>query len=160
MPDKVINIDFWDSLHVIEGAEFNLKVEEKVQADHKLGFSPVYRFVMLNRQNDCVMGQLSLRIGYTHNDVNYRGNIGFTVHDEYRGAHLAEKSCRLVFPVAKHHSMNVLWFTCNTNNIASAKTIEKLGAEFMGVVEIPDSYEYSWYYPQDSRLKRRYKLDI
>jgi predicted acetyltransferase len=64
---------------------------------------------------------------------------------------------RLVIPLAKAHGMTHLWITCNPENAASRRTIERLGATFVEVVDIPKS---NLLYEKGERQKCRYRLDI
>jgi predicted acetyltransferase len=50
-----------------------------------------------------------------------------------------------------------VWLTCNEGNVASQKTLEALGAEFVEQRRMPDDYPYVAYYPPEARLKRRYR---
>lgn len=160
IPDPVYEIEFLEQLPEMVDGELSLVLLSKVPPDHEKGFSPSYKFRMINCVSGIEMGALNLRVGYTHNDVNYRGNIGFSVHELFRGRNYAARSCRLLIPVIKHHNLNPVWFTCNDDNFASMKSIEKLGAIYVETVKIPDDYNYSWYYPDDSRVKRRYSWFI
>jgi len=159
-PDEVIPVEFIENEPVMKDGELIIRIREKNPPDYEKGFSPFYRFVMLNEASGEEMGFLSLRVGYTHNDVNYRGNIGFTVNENFRGRNYAARSCKLIIPVIKYHSLKHLWLTCNEDNIASRKAIEKTGAVFVEKVNIPEDYGYAWYYPPDSRKKLRFKWII
>ena len=42
-------------------------------------------------------------------------------------------------------------------NLASQRTLEALGAEFVEIRRMPSDYPYIAYYPPEARVKRRYK---
>lgn len=159
-PDPVSEIEFMKDIPVMADGELTVKVLSTNLPDYKKGFSPYYRFGMINALTGEIMGTVSLRIGYTNNDVNYRGNIGFSVDEKFRGHNYASRSCKLILPVIRHHKLNPVWFTCNEDNYASIKSIEKIGAVYVETVKIPDDYPYLWYYPEGSRIKRRYRWII
>ncbi|MCH2226520.1 MAG: hypothetical protein MK033_01985 [Candidatus Caenarcaniphilales bacterium] len=92
--------------------------------------------------------------------LNYRGNIGFTVKNEFRGLKLALRSVKLIHPVLKFLELAKIYITCNKNNLASRKTIELLGAKFIEETRIPEDYEFLEFYPDESRVKLRYEFSI
>ena len=159
-PNPVSEIVFMEEFPEMKDGELYLKVSSKNPPDYEKGYSPFYRFEMLNSSTGEVMGGLSFRVGYTHNDVHFRGNIGFSVNEQFRGLNYSTRSCRLIIPVIKFHDMKHVWITCNIDNFASIKSIEKLGAEYIETLAMPDDYPYIWYYPEAARVKRRYKWNI
>ena len=59
--------------------------------------------------------------------------------------------------IAKEHGMEFLYLVCDEDNIASYKTIEKLGAVLLEVAVPPKDY-FGWY--EGIPVQRIYKLDI
>lgn len=153
--EPVRDITFINPPVMVDG-ELLLRLVQTVPADHSGGFLPVYRFRMLHRTNDCELGEINLRIGYTDNVMFYRGNIGFTVYEPFRGNRYAERSCRLLTPLIRHHGLYPVWLTCNIDNAASRRTIENLGALYVEMREMPADFPYAEYYPAHARVKRRY----
>ena len=51
--------------------------------------------------------------------------------------------------------MTELWITCNPDNLASRRTCELAGAEFMGIVDLPPDSDM---YLEGERQKCRYLL--
>jgi tagatose 1,6-diphosphate aldolase len=47
----------------------------------------------------------------------------------------------MLIPVARRHKLDVLRITCREENVASRRTAELAGAEFVGMVETPPGYE-------------------
>ena len=64
---------------------------------------------------------------------------------------------KLVLPVAKAYGMEFLYLVCDEDNVASCKTIEKLGAALLEVAVPPKDY-FGWY--EGHPAQRIYKLDI
>ena len=116
---------------------------------------PTYRFDMQNANSHLTMGGINLRIGRGANFLLYRGHIGYAVEEAHRGHHYAARSCSLLLPLARRYSLNPLWITCDPDNVASRKTCEWIGAEF---VEIVDVREGTGAYKAGARRKCRYRL--
>jgi predicted acetyltransferase len=104
-----------------------------------------------------IVGSIGLRLGYGKNLEMYLGHIGYHVFPPARGRHFAERSCRLLFPLAKAHGFKTLWITCNPDNMASRRTIERLGAVLVETVPVPKENAL---YLQGDREKCRYRMDI
>ncbi|MBR4944043.1 MAG: GNAT family N-acetyltransferase [Peptococcaceae bacterium] len=100
------------------------------------------------------IGQCDLRVGNSrHTDV--LGHIGYGINENYRGHHYAEKACRLLMKYAKKANMPHVDITCNTDNIPSVRTCERLHAQLLGTIEVPpDNIEYR----NGSRIKYRYRI--
>jgi tagatose 1,6-diphosphate aldolase len=118
---------------------------------------PAYRFAMRLDGVDHAVGRIGLRIGTTHTIEHYAGHIGYEVTPEFRGAHLAERSCRLVLPLARRHGFRELWITCNPDNLASRRTCERLGAEFVDIVDVPRD---NTVFGPGSERKCRFRLSL
>ena len=120
--ESVRDIDFIAPPEMVD-EELRLVLLETVPADHQGGFLPVYKFRMQHVIGAAALGEINLRVGYTDNVMFYRGNIGFTVYEAYRGNAYAERGCRLLTPLIRHHGLYPVWLTCNADNTASRKTI-------------------------------------
>jgi tagatose 1,6-diphosphate aldolase len=116
-----------------------------------------YIFDMYLTECNLPVGRLDLRIGHHRFLTHYAGHIGFSVRAEFRGRHLAARSCRLVFGLAKHNGVDPLWITCNPDNLASRRSCELAGGQLIEIVEVPTNC--SIYSPKD-RLKCRYRFDL
>jgi tagatose 1,6-diphosphate aldolase len=152
----VQDIEFVDPGALID-EDLELRLMERTPADHVRGFAPTYRFAMLGRTSGVHMGGINLRVGPTEHLMLYRGHIGFGVEPAFRGNRLALRSCRLLAGLARHHSLVPVWLTCDVGNVASQKTLEALGAEFVEVRHMPSDYPYIAHYPPESRAKRRFR---
>ena len=60
-------------------------------------------------------------------------------------------------PVAKYHGMDRIYLSCDCDNAASYKTIERLGANLIEEVEPPHDYIY---YYEGMPKQRIYELSI
>lgn len=134
-----------------------LELRAREPANPVRSWVPAYRFAMRLDGVDQPVGRISFRVGSSHTLQHYAGHIGYEVAPAYRGHRLAERSCRLVLPLAKHHGFTELWITCNPNNMASRRTCERLGAELVEIVDVPKDNDV---YAPGSERKCRYRLPL
>lgn len=144
--------EFMNSFDILSNDEVTLKICQKYPGDDEL--LPFYYYDIII--GDSIVGKISIRIGSNYHSY-YNGNIGYEIGKEYRGNNYSYKACKLVFQVAKAHGMNELILTCDESNIASCKTIEKLGAELLEIVKPPKDY---FAYRENIEKQRIYKLHI
>lgn len=143
-------IDLKDSL-------LELVLLECQSAEASVWRVPAYIFHIQLRATAEIIGRLSLRIG-TEEQLKYSGHIGYEIDPAHRGNHFAERAARLVLPIARRHGLVEILITCNPDNPASQRTIERLGATYIETVDVPDDYPM----PAGAiRQKRRcrFKLD-
>jgi len=104
------------------------------------GAIPLYVMHIIKRGSGAIVGQITLQV--TDSDkVYYMGHIGYRVHETFRGNNYALKACRLIFGLAKRHNMRKILITCNPDNIASRRTIEKLGGTLKETIPVPEWHE-------------------
>lgn len=134
-----------------------LELRAREPANAARGWVPAYRFAMRLDGVDQPAGRLSLRIGSTHSIESYAGHIGYEVTPAFRGHRLAERSVRLVLPLARRHEFTELWITCNPDNWPSRRTCERLGAQLVEIVDVPkDSHVFA----PGAERKCRYRLAL
>jgi predicted acetyltransferase len=63
--------------------------------------------------------------------------VGYAVHPQHRGRSYAARALRLLLPLANKLQINPLWITCDPENKASQQTLELVGAQFVGLVDVP-----------------------
>jgi tagatose 1,6-diphosphate aldolase len=112
---------------------------------------------MLVPNNPQPAGRISLRIWTTDYFVRYVGHIAYSVAPEFRGRRYAARACKLLMPLARCHDLGSLWITCDPENIASRRTCERIGAELVEVVDVPEGTPL---YDRGERQKCRYRLDL
>jgi tagatose 1,6-diphosphate aldolase len=121
------------------------------------GWVASYRFAMRIDGVDHAVGRLGFRIGCSLTIERYAGHLGYEVSPAFRGHRLAERSCRLVLPLARLHGFQELWITCNPDNWPSRRTCERLGANLVDVVDVPRDSDL---YAPGSERKCRYLLSL
>ena len=151
------DFEFLDPGQLVDG-DLELILAEKRPANPAKGFVPVYVFHMRPVGQKTNVGNIALRVGHNENIEKYAGHIGYYVSPKYRGHRYAARSCKLVLPIARRHSLNPLWITCNPDNLASRRTCEIVGARFVETVKVPPNF-YRLYKNSD-RLKCRYCIDF
>jgi predicted acetyltransferase len=98
-------------------------------------WAPYYHFKIITPDGH-VGGHINLRVGDDAALRMHRGHIGFGVDEAQRGHGYAQQACRALAPLARRHFESVM-ITCNPDNWASKRTIENLGATFLGECAIP-----------------------
>jgi predicted acetyltransferase len=121
-------------------ADLTLALTEcQLAADSIFGV-PMYTFEMRHADSGEYMGRLRLRVGWNEETIRYAGQVGYAVEAGFRGNHYAERACRLILPLVRRHGLVELWITCQPDNPASRRTLERLGAEFVEIVDVPKAY--------------------
>ena len=102
-----------------------------------------YDFLMWDTADrDQPAGGIRLRVGNETEYLRlYCGHMGYDVNPKKRGRHFAERSVRLLLPLARHHGVRELWITCNPDNLASRRTCERLGMELVEIVRVAEHLE-------------------
>jgi len=134
-----------------------LRLVETHPADAAKKWVPYYVFHIVSANSGERAGEIHLRIGDTEHMRMYGGHVAYGVRPPYRGAHFAGRALRLLLPLARRHGLAELWITCNPENLASRKTCEFAGAEFIEIVDLPPDVDM---YQEGERQKCRYRLDL
>ncbi len=134
------------------GREPGLPANGKVPAYHYwLRRRPEYR------PDTEMAGSIALRIGIGEDLELYLGHLGYGVFPRARGHRYAERACRLLLPLARAHGLREVYLTTNPDNLPSVRTCERLGAEFLGTVDLPPGHPL---HHKGERQKRRYRLRV
>lgn len=116
------------------------------------GFDPyrIYSMVVSHKE----VGRLVLREGSDEKRY-YDGHIGYQVYEEFRGHHYAYEACLLIQKIV---TQDHLIITCDPHNIASLKTIEKLGCVYLETKPIPTSLQK--FFTKEEKVKNIYRWNI
>lgn len=128
--------------------DLQLSLAERVPAESSLWGVPAYTLNMQLASGEYV-GRIRLRVGWNENVIRYAGHIGYAVEAAHRGHRYAERACRMIVPLAKQHGITALWITCQRDNAPSRRTLERLGAEYVAVLDVPPEY------PLDAGAERK-----
>jgi predicted acetyltransferase len=139
----------------LQDRELRLTLDRYLQADPEREYAPAYHFNMMQEGWLTTVGSINLRIGDMDRLILYRGHVGYMVNSEHRGHHFAARSVRLIAPFAARLGLNPIWITCNPENLASRRSCELAGAEFVEIIDVPPDEEM---YREGIRQKCRYRL--
>ncbi|HEX4807690.1 MAG TPA: GNAT family N-acetyltransferase [Bryobacteraceae bacterium] len=135
----------------------DLQLELTGFAPHPVHKVPTYHFRMVHAPSAQELGSIRLRVGSTPHVQLYAGHIGYAVHEAHRGHRYASRSVRLLMPLAGRLGLDPLWITCDPENLASRRSLELAGAEFIEVVNVP---EHCVIYKSGHPQKCRYRLGV
>ena len=148
-----MSFEFTDKFNNISSEKLSLKITQKYMGDEEM--LPFYYYDIFDLKNNCI-GKISIRIGHNFHSY-YNGNIGYEIFKEYRGHGFAYDACQMVLDVARFHCMDHIILSCDANNIASYKTIEKLGAALIEICDVPKEY-FAWH--EGMEKHRIYKMAL
>ena len=137
---------------VLSSGRVSLRFSKIVPGDAERGFAPAYQFRILNEDGTDV-GRINFRVGDSEHVRLIAGHIGYEIAEAWRGHGYALKACRAIAPLVRSSYESVI-ITSDPENVASVRTIEKLGAVFIDEVPIPPTDPH---YLRGSRTKRRYR---
>lgn len=136
----------------LSSGEVTLRFVRIMPGDPSRGFVPGYHFRIVTPDGSDA-GHINFRVGDTEHVRLAAGHIGFEVHELFRGHGYALAACRALAPFVRSVSGSVT-VTCDPDNAASRRTIERLGATFVDEVDVPPGDPH---YERGSRRKLRYR---
>ncbi len=113
-----------------------------------------YLYVILVDNQE--VGRITFRLGDDKQHF-YHGHIGYEIEPIYRGHHYSYQACMALVPLIRQYRNDIL-ITCSPENIASKKTIQKLGAEYIGTYPIPGKLKAS--FPKGENKKEVYRWHL
>ncbi len=146
--------EFTDKFDILENDELILKITQKYSGDDEM--IPFYYYGIIRKTDKVTVGKISIRIGNNFHSY-YNGHIGYEIFKEYRGNGYAYKASQMVLDIARFRGMGFVYLTCDESNIASYKTIEKLGAELVEICDVPREY-FGW--RVSMKRHRIYRLEV
>lgn len=137
----------------LKSDEIILRLTKTTPAQPERAWLPVY-FFDICLPDGTAIGRCDLRVGHNHKTY-IGGNIGYSVDAPNRGHRYAAKACALLFNLARRHGMDHLYITCDPDNLASARTCEIVGGQYLETAKIPEDNDM---YAQGKRLVSIYKF--
>jgi predicted acetyltransferase len=131
--------------------QVTIRFDRIVPGEPSRGFVPYYHFRVLIADGQEV-GHINFRVGDTEHVRLCAGHIGFEILESFRGHGYALQACRAIAPFV-HSIYDAVTITCDPDNLASLRIIERLGASFIEEVAVP---AHDPHYHRGSRSKRRY----
>lgn len=137
---------------VLRDGDLGLRLVE--YAIHPYYDVPTYYFRLVTMPAGAVVGRINLRAASNLHIEQYGGHIGCDVEPQHRGHRYAARSVRLLIPLARRLGIDPLWITCDPENVASRRSIEIAGAEFIEIVDVPpDCGIYKSGHPRKCRYR-------
>lgn len=119
----------------LENDELILKLYGALPVNIERGFVPRYVFDVLLKNNSVRIGCITLRAVLTKELLVRGGHIGFFIDEKYRGKHYAVKALTILRPFIKKVINSSVLITCDAENSASRRTIEKFGGKLTQIVQ-------------------------
>ncbi|MFW6304081.1 MAG: GNAT family N-acetyltransferase [Candidatus Sumerlaeota bacterium] len=145
------------NIEKVEGNEISLDLAMITLGNSSRNIVPAYRYRIVRNADGQTVGRISLRVGDTKHLRMYGGHIGYGVDEPYRGHKYAGKAVKLILDVARANGFKEVWITTNPDNIASRKTCEWVGAEYVEEVPVPPDTDL---YRQGDTRKCRYLIKL
>ena len=133
--------------------EVTLRFVKVVPGEPARGFVPYYHFRILTAADSSDVGHINFRVGDTEHLRTCAGHVGFEIVDRFRGRGYALQACRAIASLVRS-VYGAATITCDPDNVASTRTVERLGACFVDEVPVPP---HDPHYQRGSRIKRRYR---
>jgi len=147
-------MEFNRNFEIIIGDTLTLKLIETCDGDDRV--IPLYYYAIYLNSIFSTIGKISIRIG--HNEHAYiNGNIGYEIDEPFRGNGYAKMAVMMTYPIARYHGMTHLIISCDEDNDASKRVINKLGGVYLETIFPPKSYVF--YYEGISK-QSIYRMDI
>ena len=132
--------------------EVSLRFVRVIPGDPARDFVPAYHFrIVLSDGSD--VGHINFRVGDTEHVRVCAGHIGFEILEPFRGHGYSLQACRAIAPFVRS-IYEAVTITCDPDNQASRRTVERLGASFADEVSVPP---FDPHFQRGSRTKRRYR---
>ena len=150
---------FFDRKKDHEGPVVDLREKYRVDKHSAYDGVPTIYYDILLHDGKEKVGTIDLRLTVEGN-MYYYGHIGYNVQRAHRGNGYAYHACRVLFGIAKEEfGMKELIITCSPENVASYKTLRKLGGELLELVEVPPGHPL---YAAGEKKKYifRYRIDL
>lgn len=129
-----------------------LELLEYVKDNLPNGFDPYWIYLIIVNQQE--VGRIVLREGDDYSRY-FDGHISYHIEEEYRGHHYSYQACLLL---RKYIDKDHVIITCDPQNIASKKIIERLGCEFIERKLIPNNLKKLFHQREKEKLIYKWRL--
>ena len=119
------------------------------------GFTPYYIYHIQVDQKD--VGTIVFRLG-NDQEHYYDGHIAYTVEKADRGHYYAYQACLLLREKITELGYDHVLITCDPDNLASKKTILRLGGQYLETKPIPKSLRK--FFNAQERIKEIYRWEV
>lgn len=117
--------------------DLKLVLMRAAPADPDKGYVPEYKFEMQHTATGARLGAIRFRLSDEDRFNLYFGQIGYDVDAPHRGHRYAARAVQLLLPLVWEHGFRELWITCDPANIASRRSCELAGGQYVDTLDIP-----------------------
>ena len=96
---------------------------------------PEYRFAIHRLTDGLRVGRIHIRITNDEQVVHTIGHSGYAVDEAHRRNGYATRAVRLIVGLAEHWKVLPVWILIEPNNVASRRTVERVGFELIDVID-------------------------
>jgi predicted acetyltransferase len=150
-----LDISYMEGEEVLK--DDGIALRQVSSAPHPVHKVPALFFEIVRADSAQTVGEINLRLCSTAHIELYAGHIGYNIHPAHRGHRYAARAVRLLIPLAREHGIQPLWLTCDPDNLASRRSYELAGAQFVGIVDVPATCII---HRSGHPKKCRYRLDL
>lgn len=140
---------------LMHSGSVKLVFTKKVEVEPGGELVPYYHFIILNKAEN-IVGHINFKTGDTNHITQCVGHIGYEIAPEYRGNYYSYFACLAIKSFVQRFYDKVI-LTCDSNNVASIKIIEKLKANFVNEIKVPKTDPS---YTDKMINKRRYQWTL
>jgi tagatose 1,6-diphosphate aldolase len=112
---------------------------------------------MTHKETGEELGVINLRCSSVPHIEQYAGHVGFAVHEPHRGHRYAARSIALLIAFSKQLKFESVYITCDPENVASRRSIELAGGEYLGIMDVPANCII---HKTGHPLKCRYRIEV
>ncbi|NRA27240.1 MAG: GNAT family N-acetyltransferase [Opitutales bacterium] len=139
---------------ILHHANTTVRLERSFAAEPDRDIVPAVRFGVFFAITGSRVGSVSYRHGDTEQLHRYAGHIGYGIDAPYRGQDHATNACRALRNQLARYKAEVI-ITCDPENRASRRVLDKIGATYLNTVEIPRDHFLR--HTRGMTHKRRYR---
>ena len=150
----------------IKGNEISLQIVVNDAIDETKVHHYIY-YIVENKSGNRI-GELMIYQSDNLEEFLYCGNVGIELYEEYRYKGYAGKVFELAKVALKILGFDKVILTCESTNVASFKSMEKVGAKYVDEKEVPEdnfSYKdglrnvkvYEYYLDQEEKMNNEKK---
>lgn len=115
------------------------------------------QYYIVEKKTSQRVGVIRLRLSNQDEVLFYAGHVGYSIDAVFRGQHYAAYGCLELKPIAIERGFREAWITCDPDNWASRRTCERIGAELIEIVDLPEDLDM---YLDGERQKCRYQWKL
>lgn len=123
--ERFCGVSGLEKLDFDEWLERNELIENKLTCPN--GIVPAMQYIYIDDDESKVIGMINLRLELNDFLMKFGGHIGYSIVPDERRKGFAKAMLKEGLKFYKNHGYEKVLITCDSNNIASARTIEACG---------------------------------